>query len=92
MEQPIRKTYWQRHYTGYAIAKFTDGYHIVTWFRAHHNDADTIRPLKVTATRDEAKAWCVAHSRKTTREQHHQQAIDRAIAYLEKQGYKVIKP
>lgn len=91
MEQPIRKTLWERHYTGYYIAGFSDGYHIVTWANFRRYDADAMPIEHIAESRKAAKAWCEEHSKKTTRAQHHQNAIDKAIAYLEKEGYKVIK-
>ena len=92
MNEPIRKTLWERHYTGYYIAGYTDGYHIIEWGALGHGYTDAIAPLHVADSRKAAKEWCTAHSKKTTRAQHHQNAIDKAIAYLEKEGYKVIKP
>jgi len=89
--KPIRKTYWTRHYTGYAFAHFTDGWHVADWKGYYSKSYDDNPPLAVLDSREKALEWCNKHSKVPTRADHHENAIKKAIAYLEKEGYTVTK-
>lgn len=88
--EPTIKTLWKRHYTRYYYARYTDGWHIIDSLSMVRLGGEP-KVLHIAPSKEEAIAWCVAHSKVTTMEQHHQTAIDRAIKYLEKNGYVVTK-
>ena len=87
--EPTIKTLWKRHYTRYQFARYTDGWHIIDNFSMVCLGKEEPNVLHIAPSKEEAIAWCEKHSKVTTMEQHHQSAIDRAIAYLEKNGYVV---
>lgn len=90
--EPTRKTLWKKHYTRYYFARYTDGWHIIDNFSIWTvRRGDEPKVLHIAPSKEEAIAWCTKHSKVTTMEQHHQAAIDRAIKYLEKNGYVVTK-